>query len=181
MKGGPGSKIARRIDLNLDNARGCWITIHVNLCVTTHLDPQYSPSPQGPAPTSHSSAPIDLLKAWPTRTAATALLMAAGHWSQHNGADIGGVTGDPVTDVLDGAILSAQSCPFFGNTVVVYHGAKPSTVYAHLDSLAVGPDGEVEAGRLVGAMGSTGRTTGPRLPFEARIDGTARDSEPFLP
>ncbi|MYH76602.1 MAG: M23 family metallopeptidase [Acidimicrobiaceae bacterium] len=104
-----------------------------------------------------------------------------GHWSQHNGADIRGDTGDPVTAVLDGAVLSAQSCPFYGNTVVVYHGAGLSTVYAHLDSLAVGPDDEVEAGQLLGAMGSTGRTTGPHLHFEARIDGTAVDPEPFLP
>ena len=104
-----------------------------------------------------------------------------GYRSQHNGVDIRGDTGDPVTAVLDGEVLSAQSCPFYGNTVVVYHGAGLSTVYAHLDSLAVGPDDEVEAGVLLGAMGSTGRTTGPHLHFEARIDGTAIDPEPFLP
>ena len=104
-----------------------------------------------------------------------------GYRSQHNGVDIRGDTGDPVTAVLDGEVLSAQSCPFYGNTVVVYHGAGLSTVYAHLDFLAVGPDDEVEAGELLGAMGSTGRTTGPHLHFEARIDGTAIDPEPFLP
>ena len=104
-----------------------------------------------------------------------------GYWSQHNGADIRGGTGDPVTAVLDGEVLSAQPCPFYGNTVVVYHGAGLSTVYAHLDSLAVGPDDAVEAGHLLGAMGSTGRSTGPHLHFEARVDGTAIDPEPFLP
>ena len=86
-----------------------------------------------------------------------------------------------MTAVLDGEVLSAQSCPFYGNTVVVYHGAGLSTVYAHLDSFAVGPDDEVEAGEFLGAMGSTGRTTGPHLHFEARIDGTATHQEPFLP
>ena len=104
-----------------------------------------------------------------------------GYWSQHNGVDIRGDTGDPVTAVLDGEVLSAQSCPFYGNTVVVYHGAGLSTVYAHLDSMAVGPDDEVEAGDPLGAMGTTGRTTGPHLHFEARIDGTAIDPAPFLP
>ncbi|MXW94931.1 MAG: M23 family metallopeptidase [Acidimicrobiaceae bacterium] len=104
-----------------------------------------------------------------------------GHWSQHNGADIRGDAGDPVTAVLDGQVLSAQSCPFYGNTVVVYHGAGLSTVYAHLDSFAISVEDEVEAGHLLGAMGSTGRTTGPHLHFEARIDGTAIDPEPFLP
>ncbi|MCY3644276.1 MAG: M23 family metallopeptidase [Acidimicrobiaceae bacterium] len=104
-----------------------------------------------------------------------------GAWSQHNGVDIKGDTGDPVVAVLEGEIISAQNCPFYGNTVVVYHGAGLSTVYAHLDSFAVGPDDEVEAGQLLGAMGSTGRSTGPHLHFEARIDGTAVDPAPFLP
>ena len=104
-----------------------------------------------------------------------------GAWSQHNGVDIKGDTGDPVVAVLDGEIISAQNCPFYGNTVVMYHGAGLSTVYAHLDSFAVGPDDEVAAGQLLGAMGSTGRSTGPHLHFEARIDGTAVDPAPFLP
>ena len=104
-----------------------------------------------------------------------------GRWSQHNGADISGDTGDPVVAVLDGEVLSARDCPFYGNTVVVYHGAGLATVYAHLDSFAVGPDDEVEAGQLLGAMGSTGRSTGPHLHFEARIDGTAVDPAPFMP
>ena len=104
-----------------------------------------------------------------------------GYRSQHNGADIKGDTGDPVVAVLSGEVISAQNCPFYGNTVVVYHGAGLSTVYAHLNSFAVGPDDEVDAGQLLGAMGSTGRTTGPHLHFEARMDGTAVDPAPFLP
>ena len=104
-----------------------------------------------------------------------------GYWSQHNGADIKGDTGDPVVAVLDGEVISAQNCPFYGNTVVVYHGAGLSTVHAHLDAFAVGPDDEVDAGQLLGAVGSTGRTTGPHLHFEARIDGAAVDPAPFLP
>ena len=104
-----------------------------------------------------------------------------GYWSQHNGVDIRGDTGDPVTAVLDGQVLSAQSCPFYGNTVVVYHGAGLASVYAHLDSFAVAVADEVDAGQLLGAMGATGRATGPHLHFEARIDGTAIDPVPFLP
>ena len=104
-----------------------------------------------------------------------------GAWSQHNGADIKGNTGDPVVAVLDGEVISAQFCPFYGNTVVVYHGAGLSTVYAHLDSFATGPDVEVAAGQLLGAMGTTGRSTGPHLHFEARIDGAAVDPAPFMP
>lgn len=104
-----------------------------------------------------------------------------GVWSQHNGADIKGNTGDPVVTVLDGEVISARNCPFYGNTVVVYHGAGLATVYAHLDSFAVGPDDEVAAGQLLGAMGSTGRSTGPHLHFETRVDGTAVDPAPYLP
>ena len=85
-----------------------------------------------------------------------------------------------MTAVLDGEVLSARSCPFYGNTVVVYHGAGLATVYAHLDYFAVAVADEVDAGQLLGAMGSTGRATGPHLHFEARIDGTATDPAPFL-
>ena len=104
-----------------------------------------------------------------------------GSWSQHNGVDIKGDTGDPVLAVLDGEVLSAQFCPFYGNTVVMYHGAGLSTVYAHLDSFAVTVDDEVDSGQLLGAMGTTGRSTGPHLHFESRIDGTAVDPAPFMP
>ena len=65
--------------------------------------------------------------------------------------------------------------------MVVYHGAGLATVYAHLDAFAVAVADEVEAGQPLGAMGSTGRTTGPHLHFEARIDGSAVDPAPFLP
>ncbi len=104
-----------------------------------------------------------------------------GHWSQHNGADMRGDTGDPVVAAIDGVVLSAQPCPFYGNTVVLYHGAGFATLYAHLDSFAVAPDDEVTAGTLLGAMGSTGRSTGPHLHFETRIDGVAIDPAPFMP
>ena len=104
-----------------------------------------------------------------------------GSWSQHNGVDIKGDTGDPVLAVLDGEVVSAQFCPFYGNTVVMYHGAGLSTVYAHLDSFAVAVADEVESGTLLGAMGTTGRSTGPHLHFEARVDGEAVNPEPFMP
>ena len=104
-----------------------------------------------------------------------------GSWSQHNGVDIRGDTGDPVLAVLGGEVISAQFCPFYGNTVVMYHGAGLSTVYAHLDSFAVAVADDVEAGMLLGAMGTTGRSTGPHLHFEARVDGEAVDPEPHMP
>lgn|GEM_PF-6800109 len=104
-----------------------------------------------------------------------------GSWSQHNGVDIKGDTGDPVLAVLDGEVVSAQFCPFYGNTVVMYHGAGLSTVYAHLDSFSVAVADEVESGMLLGAMGTTGRSTGPHLHFEARVDGEAVNPEPYMP
>ena len=103
------------------------------------------------------------------------------YWSMHNGADISGDTGDPVVAALAGEVLSAQECPFYGNMVVMYHGAGLATLYAHLDTLAVAPDDEVEAGEALGTVGATGRATGPHLHFEARVDGAAVDPVPFLP
>ncbi len=103
-----------------------------------------------------------------------------GYWSQHNGTDITGDIGDPIVAVRGGDVLSAQYCGFYGNSVVIYHGAGMATLYAHLDSIAVGPADTVVTGQVIGEMGSTGRSTGPHLHFEVRVDGQPLDPEPFL-
>ena len=100
---------------------------------------------------------------------------------QHNGIDLGGDTGDRVRAARSGEVILAGERGGFGNTIVIYHGLGYSTLYAHLSRIEVSEGQNVQSGDRIGAIGSTGWSTGPHLHFELRIDGGAVDPTPFLP
>ncbi len=100
---------------------------------------------------------------------------------QHNGIDLGGDTGDRVRAARSGEVILAGERGGFGNTIVIYHGLGYSTLYAHLSRIEVSEGQDVQSGDRIGAIGSTGWSTGPHLHFELRIDGSAVDPTPFLP
>lgn len=100
---------------------------------------------------------------------------------QHNGIDLGGDTGDRVRAARSGEVILAGERGGFGNTIVIYHGLGYSTLYAHLSRIEVSVGQQVESGDRIGAIGSTGWSTGPHLHFEMRIDGRAVDPTPYLP
>ena len=100
---------------------------------------------------------------------------------QHNGIDLGGATGDRVRAARSGEVILAGQRGGFGNTIVIYHGLGYSTLYAHLSRIEVSESQNVQSGDRIGAIGSTGWSTGPHLHFELRIDGKAVDPTPYLP
>ncbi len=100
---------------------------------------------------------------------------------QHNGIDLNGNTGDPVRAARSGEVILAGARTGFGNTIVIYHGHGYSTLYAHLSRIEVSENQQVQSGDRIGAVGSTGWSTGPHLHFELRIDGRAVDPTPYLP
>jgi len=100
---------------------------------------------------------------------------------QHNGIDLGGNTGDRVRAARSGEVILAGDRSGFGNTIVIYHGLGYSTLYAHLSRIEVSVGQTVASGDRIGAIGSTGWSTGPHLHFELRVDGIARDPTPYLP
>ena len=100
---------------------------------------------------------------------------------QHNGIDLDGNTGDRVRAARSGEVILAGERGGFGNTIVIYHGLGYSTLYAHLSRVEVGVGQNVASGDRIGAIGSTGWSTGPHLHFELRIDGKAVDPTPYLP
>jgi murein DD-endopeptidase MepM/ murein hydrolase activator NlpD len=100
---------------------------------------------------------------------------------QHNGIDLGGDTGDRVRAARSGEVILAGQRGGFGNTIVIYHGLGYSTLYAHLSRIEVSEGQNVQSGDRIGAIGSTGWSTGPHLHFELRIDGGAVDPTPYLP
>lgn len=93
----------------------------------------------------------------------------------HSGTDYRGKHGLPVVAAADGVVTFAQWQGGYGNIVYVDHGGGVVTAYAHLQRFRVKRNDVVLAGQAIGAMGATGRTTGPHLHFEVRLDGRPVD------
>ncbi len=100
-----------------------------------------------------------------------------GKWKQHTGIDFAAVTGTPIRATSDGVIESAGPHGGYGNLVVIKHGAKYSTAYAHMSRFANGirRGTKVSQGQVIGFVGSTGWATGPHLHYEFRVNDVPRD------
>lgn len=106
-----------------------------------------------------------------------------GH-GRHPGLDIDGTTGDPVVAAMGGTIALAGPAPpgyaGYGNMILIDHVTGLQTLYAHLSAVNVQVGQHVEAGDLIGAIGSTGYSTGSHLHFEVRINGVTVDPAAWL-
>jgi murein DD-endopeptidase MepM/ murein hydrolase activator NlpD len=89
----------------------------------------------------------------------------------HTGVDYAAPTGTPVISVADGVVTESSYQGAYGNMVVVQHNARQSTVYAHLSRMQVKRGQSIKQGDVIGAVGTTGLSTGPHLHFEFRIGG----------
>ena len=93
------------------------------------------------------------------------------HW-RHHAIDIGGKTGSPLYASMSGKIIKAGWSTGYGNNVIIDHGAGKKTLYAHLSKIYVTVGEQITQGTVIGAIGSTGWSTGPHLHFEIIINGT---------
>jgi murein DD-endopeptidase MepM/ murein hydrolase activator NlpD len=100
--------------------------------------------------------------------------------AMHAGLDFRADYGAPVRASGGGQVIAAEYAGGYGNMVEIDHGHGLSTRYAHLAAVAVAPGQAVEPGTILGRAGSTGRSTGPHLHYETRIDGEAVDPQRFL-
>jgi murein DD-endopeptidase MepM/ murein hydrolase activator NlpD len=89
----------------------------------------------------------------------------------HTGVDLQADYGETVGAPLAGTVSFAGVKRGYGNIVIVDHGGGISTYYAHLSSIAVLVGDSVDAGQVIGQIGSTGRSTGPHLHYEVRANG----------
>ncbi len=96
-------------------------------------------------------------------------------WRAHLGVDYAAPTGTPVRSVGDGAVEFAGWQNGYGNVVHIKHANERSTVYAHLSRMDVKKGQRVQQGQRVGAVGTTGWSTGPHLHFEFRVAGQHQD------
>jgi murein DD-endopeptidase MepM/ murein hydrolase activator NlpD len=96
-------------------------------------------------------------------------------WRAHLGVDYAAPTGTPVRTVGEGTVDFAGWQNGYGNVIQIQHGSDRSTLYAHLSRIDVKKGQRVEQGQHIGAVGSTGWSTGPHLHFEFRINGKHQD------
>jgi hypothetical protein len=95
--------------------------------------------------------------------------------SQHTGADFLSPSGRPVKAPNAGRVVLASSRYFTGQTVVIDHGQGLFSLFAHLSAIEVKTGTDVAAGDTVGAVGATGRVTGPHLHWTVRLNGSPVD------
>ncbi|MEN9481922.1 MAG: hypothetical protein RLZZ298_3317 [Pseudomonadota bacterium] len=104
----------------------------------------------------------------------------AGMRAMHEGIDFNAETGTPVVVAADGVVVNASYHNEFGNLIEVDHGDGLLSRYAHLSRMNVKASQLVKRGELIGAVGSTGRSTGSHLHFEVRMLGVAQNPALFL-
>jgi murein DD-endopeptidase MepM/ murein hydrolase activator NlpD len=98
----------------------------------------------------------------------------------HQGLDIAAPSGTTVTAAAGGTVIMAQWYGGYGNYILIDHGGGYSTGYGHLSAIYVSSGQSVQRGQAIGAVGSTGQSTGPHLHFEVRIAGKPVDPAPRL-
>ncbi len=100
--------------------------------------------------------------------------------AMHTGIDFRGSIGEPVRATASGAVTAAGWSGGYGKMVEIDHGNGLATRYGHLSAIDVAVGQNVKIGQTIGELGSTGRSTGPHLHYETRINGEAVDPEKFL-
>jgi murein DD-endopeptidase MepM/ murein hydrolase activator NlpD len=103
-----------------------------------------------------------------------------GRPAMHTGLDFRASMGDPVRATANGRVESAGWSGGYGRMIEIDHGNGLSTRYGHLSEIKVKVGDVIKIGQIIGAVGSTGRSTGPHLHYETRIEGEAVDPQKFL-
>lgn len=99
----------------------------------------------------------------------------------HQGMDIDGERGDMVVAPANGTIVKAEWQGGYGNMIEIDHGNGLTTRYGHLSKIEVQAGSPVQRGQVIGLIGSTGRSTGPHLHYELRLNDKAINPRRFLP
>ena len=102
-------------------------------------------------------------------------------WRAHRGVDYAASRGTPIRATADGKVDLAGKNGGYGNTVILSHAGRFTTLYAHMTGFAKGikRGARVKQGQVIGYIGSTGLATGPHLHYEFRLDGVHRNPLTF--
>jgi len=99
----------------------------------------------------------------------------------HAGLDIANGVGTSIRAAKGGRVILAGWNGGYGNCIVIDHGGGLTTLYGHMSRLLASEGDSVKQGEQIGAMGSTGNSTGSHLHFETRVNGDPRDPSRYLP
>lgn len=103
-----------------------------------------------------------------------------GYTASHTGLDMAAPSGEPVYAAAGGRVLRASYFGGYGNCIDIDHGHGIVTRYGHLSKIAVKVGQRVAIGEKIGAVGSTGRSTGPHLHYEVRVDNRPLNPRRFI-
>jgi len=98
----------------------------------------------------------------------------------HKGIDIANKEGSPIYAALDGKVTYAGWMEGYGNVIKIDHNNGVETTYAHCKLIRVKKGEQVKKGQLIGDMGSTGRSTGPHVHFEIRVNGVPQNPSNYI-
>jgi murein DD-endopeptidase MepM/ murein hydrolase activator NlpD len=140
---------------------------------------------------THNATPSDWLRAnaapnlWPVEGPITGSFGERidpfnGEGAFHAGVDISASVGQPVIAPADGVVEFADFMGGYGRAIVIDHGHGISTRYGHLSSFAVTTGQQVRRGDIIGYVGDSGRSTGPHLHYEVRINDTPVNPHKYL-
>ncbi len=115
--------------------------------------------------------------AWSAGFGVAGPLWASGH---HTGQDFSATAGTPILAAAAGVVISTGDGGPYGNLTQLQHADGVQTWYAHQSAISVQVGDQVRAGQVIGAVGSTGNSTGPHLHFEVRIGGAQVDPKAWL-
>ena len=103
-----------------------------------------------------------------------------GGYRFHTGLDLAAPLGAAVAATSPGTVVVAGWCGGYGQCVTIDHGGGVLTLYGHLSRIDVAPGQTVGRGQSIGLVGSTGRSTGPHLHYEVRVNGQPVDPSAYL-
>jgi murein DD-endopeptidase MepM/ murein hydrolase activator NlpD len=98
----------------------------------------------------------------------------------HQGIDIANSMGTPIVATADGEVVRSEWSGGYGNIVQIDHGNGIATIYGHNSRMLVSAGQSVRKGQVISSLGSTGKSTGPHVHYEVRVNGTAVDPISFM-
>ena len=149
--------------------------------------------PSNPSNPSNPSKPSGsgTLTVWPsyctyiTSVQGNRVHPITGQYGPHGGTDIGASYGSAIYAAGSGTVVTAYNNSAYnggyGNYAMINHGNGIQTLYAHMSVCSVTVGQTVSAGQTIGYVGSTGRSTGPHLHFEVRVNGSRVDPQSYYP
>ena len=100
--------------------------------------------------------------------------------AMHTGIDFRGEIGEPIHATAAGTVSIAGWTGGYGKMVEINHGGGLATRYGHMSEIDVSVGDKVRIGQIIGKIGSTGRSTGPHVHYETRVDGEPVNPQKFL-